>query len=324
MSAYAPSYRHTHIEERLAAEVNVIRSKEPLTFVLDLTKPLGMVINPDGVISSVKGQALALGLEAGCHLVALNDTPTPRLDLFKAAVASAKSEGEEDATLSVRNVKRDAASAAHLGRLKAEASQAAAVASAQRHAAAEKSRKVSAKAAHAVAQESAAARTKAEDEATTRRLQRAFFKADRNHTGLVPLEEDGDEAEEDGSSCSTIRDVVTAAVEAPLSDQQWSEVLAHGLDGDFQKRPSALTLSGATELVEIARLCLEFAAVDDDGGGTITAKELSAVLKTSGHDLSASQLQALFARLDPSGDGEVSLGEFLEFFRHTPVNECFF
>ena len=101
-------------------------------------------------------------------------------------------------------------------------------------------------------------------------------------------------------------------------------MLAHGLDGDFQKRPSALTLSGATELVEIARLCLEFAAVDDDGGGTITAKELSAVLKTSGHDLSASQLQALFARLDPSGDGEVSLGEFLEFFRHTPVNECFF
>jgi len=307
--------RHTNIEERLVAEVNVIRSKEPLTFILDLTKPLGMVINPDGAISSVKGQALALGLEAGCHLLALNDTPAPTLDVFKAAVASAKSEGDEDATLSVRNVKRDAACAAHLGRLKAEASQAAAITSAQRHAAAEKSRKVSAKAAIVVAQESAAARTRAEDEATNRRLQRAFFKADRNHTGLVSLDEE--EEDEEGDS---IRDVVTAAVGAPLSDQQWSEVLAHGIDGDFLERPTALTLSGATELVEIARLCLEFAAVDEDGGGTITVKELGAVLKTSGHDLSTSQLKALFAQLDPSGDGEVSLGEFLEFFRHTPVS----
>jgi hypothetical protein len=118
-----------------------------------------------------------------------------------------------------------------------------------------------------------------------------------------------------------MRAVVTAAVGARLSDPQWAEVVAHGLAAASSRggRPTALPLSGAAELVETARLCLEFAAVDGDGGGTVTPTELAAVLASLGYALAPAHLAALFAKMDPSGDGEVSLGEFLDFFRHTPV-----
>lgn len=249
-------------------------------------------------------------------MVALGDTPTASLDAFKEAVAAAKADGDSDATLFVRHLQRAAVAAAHLAHLKAAASKAAAAASAASHFAAETNRLRSAKAAAAVARESTAARARADEDAAALRLRQAFLAADRNRTGLVRLDAGDDEGGDEGGG---MRAVVTAAVGARLSDPQWAEVLEHGLDVGVRGRPAALPLSGAAELVETARLCLVFAAVDDDGGGSVTPKELAAVLASVGHSLSAPHLAQLFAQMDPSGDGEVSLGEFLDFFRHTPV-----
>ena len=71
-----------------------------------------------------------------------------------------------------------------------------------------------------------------------------------------------------------------------------------------------------------------FDEVDTDGSGAVGSVELKACLEklakenTSGGSVSLddASVATLMSKMDPSGDGEVSLDEFVLFFRHTSVS----
>lgn len=144
---------------RLDAEIAVLQSREPLQGTLKLDAPLGMVVNPNGQVSKVTPhkQAALLGLQPGCAIVALNQTPASTLADLKSAIATSKSQGEVKANLKWQDPKRAVSAAAQLARLKAEASQRAATIATETEAAAA--------AAHAAAQASATALAEANERA---------------------------------------------------------------------------------------------------------------------------------------------------------------
>ncbi|XP_058524887.1 calmodulin-like protein 5 [Ochotona princeps] len=62
---------------------------------------------------------------------------------------------------------------------------------------------------------------------------------------------------------------------------------------------------------QVADFKAAFTKFDKDGNGTISVKELDAVMQLLGHKLSEEELKALIARVDQDGDGAISFQEFL-------------
>ena len=60
-----------------------------------------------------------------------------------------------------------------------------------------------------------------------------------------------------------------------------------------------------------------FAKADADGGGALEVAELRQVLRTLNSAVTEDEVQAIFARCDPSGDGHVTLAELLKAKRQT-------
>jgi hypothetical protein len=123
-----------------------------------------------------------------------------------------------------------------------------------------------------------------------------------------------------------------------LSEGQWAAAFRLGLD--HARRPTKLTHAMVGHLVETCDLVRAFDAVDTDGSGHINGRELRAALvalcppaaaprknatpavTAGGGDLAhldEASIQRLLGKMDPSGDGEVSMDEFVLFFRHVPV-----
>ncbi|KAJ2056091.1 hypothetical protein GGI17_006372 [Coemansia sp. S146] len=64
-----------------------------------------------------------------------------------------------------------------------------------------------------------------------------------------------------------------------------------------------------------------FALFDKDGDGSITAKELGAVLKAAGQNPSDEELKDMVNELDADGNGKIDFEEFLTLMRrHSPEN----
>ena len=149
---------------RLDAEIAVLQSKESLQGTLKLDAPLGMVVNPNGQVSKVTSgkQVALLGLEPGCTIFALNEIPTTTLAALKSAIASLKSQGDVKACLKWQDPKRAVTAAAHLARLKSEASQRAATIAAETEAAAAAAHATAQAAANALAEANERARVKTE------------------------------------------------------------------------------------------------------------------------------------------------------------------
>jgi len=152
------------VHARLDAEIAVLQSREPLQGTLKLDAPLGMVVNPNGQVSKVTSgkQVALLGLEPGCTIFALNEIPTTTLAALKSAIASLKSQGDVKACLKWQDPKRAVTAAAHLARLKSEASQRAATIAAETEAAAAAAHATAQAAANALAEANERARVKTE------------------------------------------------------------------------------------------------------------------------------------------------------------------
>jgi hypothetical protein len=139
--------------DRLTAEHACEVAKSGAVVTLDLRKPLGMVVNPNGQIASVKpgGQAESLGLEAGYQLLSVanssdsgagsaasidnsssssnagTDTASGTgdgvdflsLESLKAAVAHAKANQQKELGVHYRDPKKVARAVSNLGALKA-------------------------------------------------------------------------------------------------------------------------------------------------------------------------------------------------------------
>ena len=56
-----------------------------------------------------------------------------------------------------------------------------------------------------------------------------------------------------------------------------------------------------------------FKVFDQDGGGTISPEELSAILLNVGEPVTMDDVKALIDAIDEDGDGEIDLVEFSEF-----------
>ena len=93
-------------------------------------RPLGMVINPDGVVSKVTagGQAEAGGIRTGCRIIAVDGAPVDCLDDLKEIIAACKTHGDDGCCLFYTDVGRSAVIKAEVARSKAEASALAATA----------------------------------------------------------------------------------------------------------------------------------------------------------------------------------------------------
>ena len=60
---------------------------------------------------------------------------------------------------------------------------------------------------------------------------------------------------------------------------------------------------------------LMFNTVDADGSGSIDRVEVGRLSKKMGWDLTDAELEAAVIEMDPSGDGEIDLGEFTGWMR---------
>jgi len=91
-----------------------------LTCTVFLSKPLGMVLNPDGLVTKVvpEGQAEAGGITPGCRVLTAGGQVAGSLPELKAAVAAAKARGEVDLAVVFVDLRKAAVSAAEAGRLR--------------------------------------------------------------------------------------------------------------------------------------------------------------------------------------------------------------
>jgi len=131
--------------ERLTAEHACEVAKNGAVVTLDMRKPLGMVVNPNGQIASVKagGQAESLGLEAGNQLLSVVESKDANsssssigngdansvdpnhehkflsLEALKAAIAHAKANQQKELGVHYLDPKKVARAVSNLGVLKA-------------------------------------------------------------------------------------------------------------------------------------------------------------------------------------------------------------
>jgi Ca2+-binding EF-hand superfamily protein len=168
LSEFLSFFRHVGLGVKLRAEAEATRAKNGTVATLDLTKPLGMVVNPNGVVARVtpNGQGESMGVTPGCMILEIGEAPAAAgeaagtgasgagaaagaagsnnksnvvtdLASIKAAVGALKKRGVKECPLRFRDPRRAAFAAAKAAQLKAEASrQAAAAASAAEEAAA--------------------------------------------------------------------------------------------------------------------------------------------------------------------------------------------
>merc|ERR1712070_501726 len=73
-----------------------------------------------------------------------------------------------------------------------------------------------------------------------------------------------------------------------------------------------LSMTGNTETEEekIARFKEAFSLFDEDGGGSISADELGAVVRSLGQDPTEEELTEMVNEVDTDGNGEIDFEEF--------------
>jgi len=80
-----------------AAEAELAEVRTGIHLTLNLKKKIGMVINPDGVVSKVgeRTQADRNGVRPGCRVFMARGEPAPTLDDIKAGIDAARAAGED-------------------------------------------------------------------------------------------------------------------------------------------------------------------------------------------------------------------------------------
>jgi TPR repeat protein len=124
-------FRFVDLEERLRTEAASIKAKDGKQARLSLRRPLGMVLNPNGTVGTVKpdGQATAAGLSGGCRILRVGDVPVTSLEEIKAEIGARKSGGHEEVVVHFVDPKTVAKTTAASAALSAEAHAAASDAS---------------------------------------------------------------------------------------------------------------------------------------------------------------------------------------------------
>lgn len=104
-------------------QAEAVAARGGVECVIDLTQKIGMVINPDGLISSVtaRGQADRIGIRAGCRIFEANGQEVSSLAEFKLVVDELKGRGMRSCKIKYRDFKILAATAANAAKQRAAA-----------------------------------------------------------------------------------------------------------------------------------------------------------------------------------------------------------
>jgi hypothetical protein len=99
------------------AEVALASARKGFELSLSLAQPLGLVVNPDGVVSKTTGQGEKMG--CGCRIIEAGNDFIASVHDLKAAIAAYKLKGEKEITLVYRDPVREAKAIAEASRRRA-------------------------------------------------------------------------------------------------------------------------------------------------------------------------------------------------------------
>ena len=105
-----------------------------------------------------------------------------------------------------------------------------------------------------------------------------------------------------------------------LSMLQAQAARARKLQGSGARR-SAKPRKAVVDPAQAAELKVAFDFFDKDKSGFIDKSELKLVLGSLGTALSEDDLALLYVEMDPSGDGQIDLGEFTSVMAQDPANK---
>lgn len=105
------------------SQAEAVAARGGVECVIDLAQKVGMVINPDGLISSVtaRGQADRIGIRAGCRIFEADGREVSSLADFKGVVDELKGKGMTTCKIKYRDFKILAATAANAAKQRAAA-----------------------------------------------------------------------------------------------------------------------------------------------------------------------------------------------------------
>ena len=121
-----------------------------------------------------------------------------------------------------------------------------------------------------------------------------------------------DDIDENGNGAISADDIKKALNQMgkEITDEEAQEMIA---EADLDKNgtvdfPEFVELMRKREQHEILET---FHAIDNDGSGKLSTKELKDVMKSFGEKLTDAQLEEMFKNADADGDGQVDYQEFL-------------
>ena len=205
LSEFVEFFRHVSFDTRLKAEAEQAAAVEGFEVRLDLRRPLGMVVNPNGQVATVKagGQGEALGIVSGCIFFECGGSPVSSLDQIKIQLEFAKKRmklgGADTLPLRYKDPKAIARANYRVAACRKDATAAAGAAAAAASDKANARRAATQAANEALAQAHREAKARADDEARGRRAaaaaarkasQDAVAEAKRAHSAQVQAEKE--------------------------------------------------------------------------------------------------------------------------------------